>query len=156
MIEDYTQFGHKTQTPNRIVVHSMAEYLDFEPEDIYAPDFLKKLGLSAHVLITPEGVEIRQRHDHEGAWHAKGFNKDSLGVEILVKGVHTYGSFLKEIKKDYVTEEQFETLVNLCRGWIEKHDIKHVDRHSDLSPGRKFDPGSGFDWNRFLTEIYGG
>ena len=35
----------------------------------------------------------------------------------------------------------------------EKFKIVGLDRHSDLSPGRKFDPGTGFDWGYLLENV---
>ena len=141
-------FGREKQYPKRIVVHCMAEYIDTDGRDYSAVEFLDKIGLSVHALITPSGVIIRCRDDDQGAWHAKGYNTDSLGVEILVPGLHTYESFLQEIKMPYYTTEQFSSLVFIVRNWMLAHDIKpqSIDRHSDISPGRKHDPGAGFPW----------
>ncbi len=56
--------GQGTQSkPDRIVVHAMAEFLDLDPDDRYAHDYLGQRGLSAHVLITPTGTAIRRGAD---------------------------------------------------------------------------------------------
>ena len=57
--------GAESQTPSRIVVHAMGEFIDIEPEDYSAVEFLRKLGLSAHAFITPSGVVIRSRRDDQ-------------------------------------------------------------------------------------------
>ena len=146
--------GRKHQNPNKIVLHSMGEYILFDSgEKKHAYDFLKSIGLSVHALICPDGTVMRCREDTQGAWHAKGFNKDSLGVEFLVKGAHTYGSFKKAIKKPYITFEQHVAGVELLRQWRLVHEIKSIDRHSDLSPNRKKDPGQGFPWKQFLIDV---
>ena len=144
--------GAGSQTPKRIVVHCMAEYLDTEPTDFHTVDFLRKSGISAHAFVTPSGVVVRSRRDDQGAWHAKSFNTDSLGVEFLVPGVHTYATFLDRIKTRYLTKAQYASGVELVRQWRSDHDIENVDRHSDLSPGRKLDPGRGFPWTQFLSD----
>lgn len=131
----------------------MGEYIK-DDQEYYAVDWLKKLGLSAHALITPDGTVIRCRSDSEGAWHAKGFNKNSLGIEYLVKGVHNYGTFLEAIKTDYVTPEQYQAGLAQIAEWVEQHPIHSIDRHSDLSPGRKVDPGSGFPWQQLLGDVH--
>ena len=144
--------GH--QYPNRVVVHSMAEFpLDEHGTMYYAPDLLDHLRLSVHAMVTPTGDIIRCRHDDEVAHHAAGFNLNSLGVEFLVHGEYDYVGYLAAIKTDWVTTAQYQAGIELVRNWYHHHDIQRIDRHSDLSPGRKFDPGPGFNWDWFLSEI---
>ena len=150
--------GSSRNSPRRIVVHSMAEFL-MDPQPIHATDFLEKIGLSAHALIDPRGVVFVCRDEDEGAYHAKGYNQNSLGLEFLVPGHHTYGSFLEEIKSDnWLTQAAWEAGVTCVRRWCHTYDIPRdkVFRHSDLSPGRKVDPGSGFKWDKFLDEVFHG
>ena len=144
--------GSPRNTPNKIIVHAMAEYIH-DGIDYHAVDYLKKLGLSAHSLITPSGVNIRCRNDTQGAYHAKNHNIDTLGIEILVPGVHTYISFLNKMKTEYITDVQYSSLVDQCRKWIELYDIVDVLRHSDIDPDRKKDPGS-LNWQQFLQDIH--
>src|SRR5690606_28750529 len=75
-------FGAAHQTPKRIIVHAMSEWIN----GMYAPDFLLSVGLSAHALVTPDGDIIKCREDTQGAFHAKGLNTDSLGIEFLLPG----------------------------------------------------------------------
>lgn len=147
--------GDKSNSPKRIVVHSMAEYI-MDPHPIHAPEFLDGYGYSAHALVAPNGDIYLCRDDDERAWHARDYNRDSLGIEILVPGEHNYASFVETIKHDHwCPDEAFDAAVQAVRNWMEGHGIpaSKVDRHSDLSPGRKVDPGAGFDWVRFLDEI---
>jgi len=139
-----------------IVIHSMAQYLDTEPYDMGAYDFLKSVGLSAHALIDPSGCILRCADDDALAYHAKGHNTRSLGVEILVPGLHTYSSFLCAIaQRDWYTMPQYHATVDLVRWWLDKHHLtpRAVKTHSNLSPGRKRDPGEGFPYSEFLKEI---
>lgn len=156
VINRHLKHGQQSQSPDRIVVHAMGEYILHEGTYLYAPDFLDKIGLSAHALIAIDGTVIRCREDSEGAWHAKGYNTDSLGVEFLVKGKHNYASFVKAISQYYLTFDQHCAGVELIREWCAKHDILTIDPHSDLSPGRKVDPGVGFPWDLFINDIEGG
>ena len=149
--------GRKHQNPNKIVLHSMGEYILFDSgEKKYAYDFLKSIGLSVHALICPDGTVMRCREDTQGAWHAKGHNKNSLGVEFLVGGSYNYTDFIKAIRKPYLTFEQHIAGVELLRDWCSKYDIKSVDTHSSLSPKRKCDPGLGFPLKQFLIDVKGG
>jgi len=150
IIQQHLDHGGGHNLPETIVVHSMGEQINDRGKIYSAVDWLEFLKLSAHALITPSGDVIRCRHDEEGAWHARGYNKNSLGVEFLVEGVHDYGTFLEKIKTDYVTTAQYASGVELIKNWMNHHDIESVKRHSDVSPGRKVDPGSGFRWTEFL------
>lgn len=150
MIEYYLEDGADYQEPNRIIVHAMGEYI-CDPDPIHATKFLEKLNLSAHFLIAPDGNVWNCRSPNEGAWHARGHNKNSIGIEFLVKGEHTYKTFLETIKSPYLTDKQLKSGVHLCKRLMDEYNIRTIERHSDVSPGRKVDPGNGFPWDYFLT-----
>ena len=157
--------------PKGIIVHSMAEYLNWEGEWIGAHDFLKKLKLSVHGFIHPNGdyekmIESPNRASHAGrSLHEglSGLNSHFLGFELLVPGKHDYGSFLKAIETPGTyNEAQFEKSVAVCKYWMEHYNIplSGVVRHSDVSGDNvrgkgkgKVDPGSAFDWERFKKEL---
>lgn len=143
----------RLQTPIRIVVHAMAEKIKYRDEVLLAHEFLNNRGLSAHITVPPNGQIMRHRMDNQLAWHAAGFNVNSLGIEFLVPGTHDYASFLEAMKTDYLTKDQFNSGVEKVNEWVDLHDITHIDRHSTLSPKRKSDPGSGFPWQEFRAEI---
>lgn len=146
-----SHFGGGKQTPNLVVIHAMGEFLEAGEVDYFAKDFLDKLGYSAHFLVTPSGVVIRCRQLDEVSYHAKGHNVGSIGIEVLVPGVWTYGSFLERIKTSYMFEKQYAALVELCR--TKELRALPYKRHSDLSPGRKFDPGDGFNYQQFIDDV---
>ena len=145
--------GAKHQTPRRVILHSMAEFIKLDSGNKHAYDFLKDIGLSVHALICPDGTIIRSREDNQGSYHARGFNRDSLGVEFLVKGAHDYTSFKNTISNYYLTLDQHISGVELLRDWCSKYDIKSIDTHSSLSPKRKIDPGAGFPLKQFLIDV---
>ena len=146
--------GPRRNDPQKIVVHCMGEFI-IDPTPIHAPDFLDGYKLSAHVLVAPDGDIYRCRDDDERAWHARGHNTDSLGIEFLVEGEHTYATFLEMIKTPYTTTSQWEAGVDVVKEWVLVHGISRVNivRHSDISPGRKVDPGEGFFWDDFLDRV---
>jgi N-acetyl-anhydromuramyl-L-alanine amidase AmpD len=152
IIERYLQHGVYKNSPNKIVVHCMAEYI-LDPDAIHAAEFLDNYGLSAHALIAPNGDIYLLREEDEGAYHARGHNTNSLGIEFLVAGQHDYGSFVETIKTPYVTDEQWDAGVEVVQNWLLAYPIETLVRHSDISPGRKVDPGAGFPWDSFLTEV---
>lgn len=157
MIDRHLPNGPESQTPRRIIVHAMAYQIDYEGERLYAATFLERIGLSAHVLVAPDGQCIRCRSDREGAWHAKGFNTDSLGIEVLVPGVYDYDGFLGKIQTEWVGDRQLhataDVVANWCHRWGIGTEPGELDRHSDVSPQRKADPGSGFPWTDFLERV---
>jgi len=57
--------GRGKQTPNRVIIHSMSEYLTDGKISYHAKEFLDKIGLSAHYLITPSGVIIQTRQNNQ-------------------------------------------------------------------------------------------
>ncbi len=51
-------------------------------------------------------------------------------------------------------EPQYETLASLCAAIAQHYAIAHIAGHEHIAPGRKQDPGAGFDW-RLLREQLG-
>ena len=151
VIKKYSGIGGGVQTPTKLIIHSMSEIIS----GMHAEEFLRSVGLSAHFLLCPDGSFIKVRKTTEMAWHAKGNNLNSVGIEVLVEGEHTYDTFLEKIKTDFVTKEQMNALIDMSNGIIEYFDISHdnVLRHSDTDPDRKFDPGTGFDWKYFKSKL---
>ena len=135
------------------VWHAMAQYIDFEnATDKHAKDHLDASNLAAHFLIEPSGVIIQTLPIDVIGAHARGKNSVSVGIELLVGGLHTYGTFLDTIKKPYLTKEQYKAAVHLA-AWLVQQGYTELERHSDISPGRKYDPGTGFYWSTFNDHV---
>lgn len=145
--------GISRNEPHQVIVHAMGEYIQTRRKRYFAPEYLQFDGTSAHIFVLPSGELIRGREDLEGAFHAKGFNVDTLGIEFLVEGVHNYETFLRRIKEPWVIEEQFEAGARQVATWVRKFSIQSVLRHSDISPERKLDPGTGFNWLAFVERV---
>ncbi len=107
-------------------------------------------GVSAHYLISEEGVVTQLVSEEKRAWHAgisfwrgiKDVNSASIGIELDHPG-HAGG--YREF-----TDAQFEALVPLVARIVKDHDIPraNVVGHSDVAPMRKIDPGELFPWDR--------
>ena len=107
-----------------------------------------KSKVSSHYLIKRNGEIINLVPDLFEAWHAgisswkhfKSLNKNSIGIEMTNPG-HQNG-YKKFSKK------QIFSLQKLLKILIKKYKIKkkYVLGHSDISPGRKKDPGEKFPW----------
>mgnify|MGYP001463408265 CR=1 FL=1 len=103
--------------------------------------------VSCHYFIGKEGELYQLVKEKNIAWHAgvsewgdiDGLNAHSIGIEISNPG---------EGKGVDYTQKQYEVLIALLKDLMARHDIhsEHILGHSDISPGRKTDPGFHFDW----------
>ena len=111
---------------------------------------IKGLEVSAHFLIDRLGHTTQFVSCLNRAWHAglsvydgrDNCNDFSLGVE------------LEGLEGDSFTAVQYEALAHLCSLLMDTFPSIQRERivaHSDISPGRKSDPGAGFDWSHFLA-----
>ena len=108
----------------------------------------KSSKVSSHYLIGRDGriinlVDEKNRAWHAGVSHWKGIdnlNDISIGIELENPG-HEFG-YTPFPKK------QMGALIYLCKELKKKYDIKEdwILGHSDISPGRKLDPGEKFNW----------
>ncbi len=115
----------------------------------------EEAGVSAHYLISEDGVVTRLVPEEKRAWHAgKSYwrgetdvNSASIGIELDHPG-HALGYRA-------FSEAQIEALVPLMARIVKQYDIPraNVIGHSDVAPARKIDPGELFPWN--LIARYG-
>jgi N-acetyl-anhydromuramoyl-L-alanine amidase len=110
---------------------------------------IEGLAVSAHFYIRRNGdlwqfVSCDQRAWHAGASHYRGrseCNDDSIGIEL--EGVEG-GPF---------ETAQYEALSGLCAAIAQQYPIEHIAGHEHIAPGRKSDPGAGFDWGRLRGSL---
>ncbi|HQN47388.1 MAG TPA: 1,6-anhydro-N-acetylmuramyl-L-alanine amidase AmpD, partial [Rugosibacter sp.] len=99
--------------------------------------------VSAHFLIRRQGELIQFVSTFRRAWHAgisswqgrERCNDFSIGIEL---------EGCDELPFEVA---QYETLNLLLRDLVEIHKISAMVGHSEISPGRKTDPGPLFDWS---------
>lgn len=147
-----------------IIIHSMAEYVG----EKYCTDFLESIGLSAHFFVSPLGHIIHGVDHSRIAYHAgksklgeqENLNSTFIGIEVLVEGKHSWGSFVEAIKNpETFNDSQYKSTAKICRDlMIIYPDITtdRIVRHSDVSgkdvrPDPKIDPGKGFSMERLKT-----
>jgi N-acetylmuramoyl-L-alanine amidase len=104
--------------------------------------------VSCHYVIDEAGLITQMVAESERAWHAgvgswageTDINSASIGIEIQNPG-HDLGY------PDF-PEAQMTAVIDLSRDIIARNAIPatRVLAHSDVSPGRKIDPGEKFDW----------
>ena len=104
--------------------------------------------VSSHYLVHEDGRIVQMVRESDRAWHAgkgswKGrcdVNSFSIGVEVVNCGPLADFPAFPDI--------QIEAVAALCRDICARHAIapERVLAHSDVSPGRKIDPGERFPW----------
>lgn len=114
-------------------------------------DALRGVEVSAHFLIRRDGQTIQFVSCDDRAWHAG----QSTWRGRAHCNDHSVGIELEGLEGDRFEDAQYRTLerllVDLCRRW----PIRDVVGHEHIAPGRKSDPGAGFEWTRVLEMMRG-
>jgi N-acetyl-anhydromuramoyl-L-alanine amidase len=121
--------------------------LDWDAHPYYKT--IEGMQVSAHFYIRRSGelwqfVSVAHRAWHAGQSSYRGrsnCNDDSVGIEL--EGLEG-GTFERP---------QYQALATLCRDLAQLCPITQVAGHEHIAPGRKFDPGAGFDWGRLRQSL---
>lgn len=103
---------------------------------------IKGLEVSTHFFIRRDGELVQFVSVEDRAWHAgrsswqgqDNCNDYSVGIELEGLEGFTFES------------KQYVTLAHLITALAHHCPIKAVVGHEHVAPGRKADPGAGFDW----------
>ena len=103
---------------------------------------IEGMTVSAHFYVRRNGelwqfVSCDDRAWHAGASQYRGradCNDDSVGIE------------LEGLEGEPFEAAQYEALSGLCAALAQRYPIEHIAGHEHIAPGRKRDPGAGFDW----------
>ncbi|MEM6411787.1 MAG: N-acetylmuramoyl-L-alanine amidase [Pseudomonadota bacterium] len=119
-------------------------------------------AVSAHYMVWEDGQVTQLVDEEKRAWHAgvgswqgdTDLNSHSVGIEI-VNGGHNVP--LADGSLPPYPKEQIESVIELSRDIIGRHAIprSRIVGHSDVSPGRKIDPGEHFPWQRLAEHGLG-
>lgn len=117
--------------------------LDWDAHPYFAQ--IRGMEVSSHFFIRRNGDLIQFVSCDDRAWHAgrshyrgrDDCNNDSIGIE------------LEGLEGQVFDTAQYETLREVTIAIAQRYPIEHIAGHEHIAPGRKQDPGSGFDW-RFL------
>lgn len=109
-----------------------------------------QLEVSAHLLIRRDGELVQFVPFHQRAWHAgqsnycgrERCNDFSIGIELE-------GS--DDAAFEAIQYEKLAALVNALEAAYPGIDTARITGHSDIAPGRKTDPGSGFEWDKLYA-----
>lgn len=107
------------------------------------------MQVSSHFVIRRDGgllqfVSCDKRAWHAGASHYRGrdnCNDDSIGIE------------LEGLEGELFETAQYDTLFVLCTELVNNYPIAYIAGHEDIAPGRKLDPGAGFDWQLLQEKL---
>ena len=105
---------------------------------------LRGLEVSAHFLVRRDGrlvqfvaVDRRAWHAGRSSWRGRdNCNDHSVGIE------------LEGLEGETFEPAQYRCLAGLLRDLAQAWPIRDVVGHQHVAPGRKLDPGEGFDWAR--------
>ena len=121
--------------------------LDWDAHPYFAQ--IRGLQVSSHFYIRRDGCLWQFVSADDRAWHAghseyRGrpqCNDDSIGIE------------LEGLEGDVFEDAQYAQLSRLCLALHQNYPIAHIAGHEHIAPGRKHDPGRGFDWQRFKIAL---
>jgi AmpD protein len=103
---------------------------------------IEGMEVSAHFYIRRNGDLQQFVSANDRAWHAgassyrqrSNCNDNSIGIE------------LEGVAGDRFEDSQYETLAGLCAAILQRYPITQIAGHEHIAPGRKTDPGNGFNW----------
>ena len=123
--------------------------LDWDAHPYYQG--LRGLQVSTHFFVRRQGTVLQFVSCDQRAWHAgasswrgrDNCNDWSVGIEL--EGLEG-GDF---------EPAQYVLLARLLRGLARRYPLIEAVGHEHVAPGRKADPGSGFDWLRLRRLLQG-
>lgn len=126
---DGVELGNK---PKYIIYHHSASS-NLSPEQIHDMHLQRGWsGIGYHFYIRKDGTIYRGRKEEMIGAHAKGRNRDSIGICLE-------GNF----EDESITYKQMNSLVKLSADMIIKYNIEESEGHKDvyntLCPGKNFD-----------------
>ncbi len=113
---------------------------------------LTDLRVSAHFVVDRQGaihqfVPVDRRAWHAGVSSWQGIercNDYAVGIEMLGD------------ENTAFTDAQYRETARLCRALMARFPAMNKSRivgHSDIAPGRKWDPGRQWDWTHFHRSL---
>jgi len=145
--------GRKDKIDSLIIHYISAVNID--RNDPYNIDkiiqIFKDYKVSAHYLITRRGGIYLLTKEEDTAYHAgksslegkSNVNNFSIGIELVGNNTVDF------------TDSQYLSLIQLTKDILARNNIpiSRIAGHSDVSPGRKIDPGRHFDWKRYVDGL---
>ena len=121
--------------------------LDWDAHPYYAQ--IRGMQVSAHFLVRRDGELLQFVSCDDRAWHAgtsvwrgrADCNDFSIGIE------------LEGLEGEVFEAPQYKALTALVKALARRYPVTSAAGHEHVAPGRKQDPGAGFDWTRFIAAL---
>ena len=154
------------QSPEVLVIHAISLPPGQYTGDAVARFFLNQLDpsahpyfekifdlkVSAHFFIRRDGEIVQFVPVSHRAWHAgESEHRGRANVNDFSIGVELEGT--DEEKFATVQYESLSALTGVLIAAFPAITPGNIVGHSDVAPGRKTDPGPGFDWERYRQMI---
>jgi AmpD protein len=110
---------------------------------------IQDLRVSSHFVVRRDGevvqfvpVERRAWHAGVSSWRGRSRCNDfSVGIELEGTDAAPF------------EDAQYLALADLLADLRARLPLRAIAGHSEVAPGRKTDPGAGFDWRRLLLDL---
>ena len=110
---------------------------------------LEGVRVSSHLFVRRTGELIQFVPFDKRAWHAgqsmyagrERCNDFAVGIE------------LEGVDDGFYEQAQYDCLIAACQAIVGAYPITDIVGHSDIAPGRKQDPGTGFDWQQLREHV---
>lgn len=112
-------------------------------------------NVSSHYIVRSSDGEVTQMVEHRNtAWHAQCYNGRSVGLE--------HEGYVQDPGRWY-TDAMYQESAKLTRWIADRHGIPknrtHIIGHNEVAPscntGGHTDPGSGWNWTKYMTYVNG-
>ncbi|WP_434358414.1 1,6-anhydro-N-acetylmuramyl-L-alanine amidase AmpD [Parasalinivibrio latis] len=115
-------------------------------------DEIRDVQVSSHLFIRRDGEVVQFVPFNGRAWHAgqscfdgrENCNDYSIGIELEGTDTQAY------------TDGQYEALKGVTEALLKRYPAitpERITGHEHIAPGRKTDPGSAFDWTRYIQNL---
>jgi N-acetyl-anhydromuramoyl-L-alanine amidase len=129
------------------VAELFTNQLDWDAHPYYKT--IRGLQVSAHFFVRRNGDLVQFVSANDRAWHAgtssyrgkPNCNDYSVGIE------------LEGLEGDIFEPAQYEALQSLLPALAQQFAIAHIAGHEHIAPGRKADPGPGFQWPALRRDL---
>ena len=110
---------------------------------------IRGMEVSAHFYVRRTGALWQFVSVDDRAWHA---GRSSFGGRDNCND-YFVGIELEGLEGERFTARQYRRLAVLIRALARRYPITAVTGHEHVAPGRKHDPGPGFDWARLQQAL---